>query len=310
MDVCGSPVIDRHTLEETVQLITPDFPYMANLCDLGGHPDHTCPWHWHEEVELFWVREGRLEYHLPSGCHVFEAGEGGFLNAGVLHMTRQGGTGPSIQEEVLFHPRFVGGEEDSLITRKYVRPLLDDPGLALLRLSPEAEGHREVLGLIRRSFEDYQRRAEGFELEVRELAVQIWRKLLALRGDVGWVRRPDHRTNSLRVKGMMEFIAGHYGGRVTLEQIAAAGCVSVRECGRCFQETLGTSPIQYLMDYRLRQACRLLDHTALSITEIAVSCGFGTSSYFGSAFRRRFGQTPRQYRARRGGRPDSGALLT
>lgn len=297
MDVCGRQVIDRNTLEETVGLMTPDFPFMANLCDLGSHPDHTCPWHWHEEVELFWVREGRLEYHLPSGCHVFETGEGGFLNAGVLHMTRRGGEGPSLQEEVLFHPRFVGGEEDSLIFQKYVRPLLDGPGLALLRLSPEAAEHREVLGLIRRAFDSYQRREEGFELEARELALRLWRGLVPLAGDTGWVRRPEHRANSLRVKGMMEFIAGNYGGKLTLDQIAAAGCVSVRECGRCFQDNLGISPVQYLMDYRLRQACRLLDHTGLSITEIAVSCGFGTSSYFASCFRRRFGQSPRQYRA-------------
>ena len=285
-------VIDSLTLEERVHWITPEFPYMANLCDMGAFLDSTCPWHWHGEVELFYIQSGTLEYHLPSGCRLFQAGEGGFLNAGVLHMTRQAGEGPCLQEEVLFHPRFVGGEENSILTRKYIRPLVDNPDLALLRLSPDCPAHRPLLGLIREAFRTYQNKAEGYELDAREQMTRLWRGLLALPRDTGWTRRPDPRANNLRVKSMMEFISEHYAEKLTLEQIAQAGSVSPRECGRCFQETLGLSPFQYLMDLRLRRSCQLLAHTGLSITEIAAACGFGTSSYFSRAFRERFGQTP------------------
>ena len=288
--------IDRLTLEESVIKVTSEFPYMANLCDMDTFMDSTCPWHWHGEVELFYIREGALEYHLPNSCHLFRQGEGGFLNAGVLHMTRRSGPGPSLQEEVLFHPRFVGGGEDSIITQKYVRPLVDDPALALLRLSPDQPEHQALLELIRLAYRTYQQRPEGYELDAREQMTRLWRGLLALPRDRDWERRPVRRSTNLRIKAMMEFISARYPDRLTLEQIAQAGSVSPRECSRCFQETLGTSPFQYLTDFRLRQACRLLRHTDLSVTQIAVSCGFGSSSYFGRAFRERFGQTPRAYR--------------
>ena len=296
MEGYSTLVIDRLTLEESVRRITPEFPYMANLCDMGAFLDCTCPWHWHGEVELFYIRSGVLEYHLPSGCHVFQAGEGGFVNSGVLHMTRQRGPGPCLQEEVLFLPRFVGGEEDSLITRKYVQPLTDNPGLALLRLSPDHPEQRPLLELIRQAYASYRDREEGCELEARAQAARMWRELLALSREQGWVQRPARRANSLRVKTMMEFMGEHFGEKLTLEEIAQAGCVSPRECSRCFQETLGVSPFQYLTDLRLRRACALLAHTDLSVTEIAVSCGFGSSSYFSRTFRGRFGQTPRTYR--------------
>lgn len=293
---CGSLMIDQETLEERVARVTPEFPYVANLCDMGALMDRTCPWHWHGEVELFYIRTGSLEYHLPSGCHVFCQGEGGFLNAGVLHMTRQRGDGPCLQEEVLFHPRFVGGEEDSLISRQYIHPLVEESGLALLRLRPDCPEERELLELIRRALAVYQGREAGWELESKAQAARMWRSASALSRDRAWVARPDRRSNSLRVKTMMEFIDGHCGEKLTLEQIAQAGCVSPRECGRCFQETLGASPFQYLTDVRLRRACQLLAHTGLSVTQIAVSCGFGTSSYFSRTFRARFDRTPRQYR--------------
>lgn len=299
-------VIDRLTLEERVARVTPEFPYMANLCDMSAFTDCTCPWHWHGEVELFYIRTGALEYHLPSGCHIFRAGEGGFLNAGVLHMTRQRGADPCLQEEVLFLPKFVGGEEDSLLTRKYIRPLVEDPGLALLRLDPAEPGQRALLELIRQAYATYREKAEGYELDAREQMTRLWRGLLAQPRDSGWERRPDRRSNNLRVKSMMEYIGGHYGEKLTLERIAQAGCVSPRECGRCFQETLGVSPIQYVTDVRLRRACQLLAHTDLSVTDIAVSCGFGTSSYFGRVFRERFGQSPRAYRR---GRDTRGAAV-
>ncbi|NBI67733.1 AraC family transcriptional regulator [Pseudoflavonifractor sp. 60] len=296
MEGCSSLVIDRETLEERVARSSPEFPYVANLCSMEALMDRTCPWHWHEEVELFYIRAGVLEYHLPSGCHVFQAGEGGFLNAGVLHMTRQRGEVPCLQEEVLFHPRFVGGEEDSLINRKYIRPLVEDPGLALLRLGQDRPEERELLELVRQALAVYQGAEPGWELESKAQAARMLRYALELSQGREWVARPGRRANSLRVKTMMEFMDAHYREKLTLDQIAQAGCVSPRECSRCFQETLGLSPFQYLTDLRLRQSCRLLAHTGLSVTEIAVSCGFGTSSYFSRTFRCRFGCAPREYR--------------
>lgn len=52
------PASDFHinvlTLEETVDYVTPEFPYMTNLCDLHGLPENSFPWHWHNQVEFFY----------------------------------------------------------------------------------------------------------------------------------------------------------------------------------------------------------------------------------------------------------------
>lgn len=46
------------------------------------------PWHWHEEVELFYIENGVLEYDIPKGRIVFPKGSGGLVNSNVLHMTK------------------------------------------------------------------------------------------------------------------------------------------------------------------------------------------------------------------------------
>ena len=58
--------IDRVTQEETSPQVDESFPYRSNICDLADWPEQTCPWHWHSDVELFYMESGSLEYLLPG----------------------------------------------------------------------------------------------------------------------------------------------------------------------------------------------------------------------------------------------------
>jgi AraC-like DNA-binding protein len=65
---------------------------------------------------------------------------------------------------------------------------------------------------------------------------------------------------------------------------------------RYFKNTMGTSFIDYLKDYRLAMAARLLQASDASILEIAEDVGFESLSYFNRAFKKRYGMTPTQFR--------------
>jgi AraC-like DNA-binding protein len=65
---------------------------------------------------------------------------------------------------------------------------------------------------------------------------------------------------------------------------------------RYFRDTMGTSFIDYLKDYRLAMAARLLSASDASILEIAEDVGFESLSYFNRAFKKRYGMTPTQFR--------------
>ena len=79
-------------------------------------------------------------------------------------------------------------------------------------------------------------------------------------------------------------------------QIAAAAVVSKRECLRCFQSCIQRTPIEYLLDYRIQMAERLLRTTELPVTEIALQTGFSNSAYFTKVFRQLRGLSPSQFR--------------
>ncbi len=286
--------INQTTLEESVKHITPEFPYMANLCDLHFCPGNTFPWHWHKEVEFFYMREGRLEYHLPSGSYTFDKGEGGFINANVPHMTRCEEKDPCVQIEHIFLPQMLGGQEHNVLMRKYINPITENPDFDLFRFDPANWEHQAIIDILRDAYDIYMEKYEGYEFDILSRMSLLWKSFFFLTEK----QRQEKKTafHSDRIKTMMEFIAAHYHEKLILKQIADSSYISVRECCRCFHETLGISPFAYLMDYRLHKSCDLLSHTSLSITEIGTACGFDSSSYFGKVFRKKFGCSPREYR--------------
>lgn len=68
--------------------------------------------------------------------------------------------------------------------------------------------------------------------------------------------------------------------------------ISQRQLERQFRSQLGRTPVAYHRDLRLDHARRLLAQTTLPVTEISLSCGFGSASHFAQLYRQRFGKLP------------------
>lgn len=92
-----------------------------------------------------------------------------------------------------------------------------------------------------------------------------------------------------RVKTRIE---AHLADGLTLAELAAEAGLSEFHFARMFQHSEGVSPHQYVMVRRLEQAKHWLCHSQRSITEIALGCGFSSSSHFSQRFRAQYGITP------------------
>ena len=68
--------------------------------------------------------------------------------------------------------------------------------------------------------------------------------------------------------------------------------ISTRQLERLFGRYLNTSPKRYMMEMRLHRARNLIVQTEQSIAEIAMACGFKSTSHFTKTFRAHYGRTP------------------
>ena len=66
--------------------------------------------------------------------------------------------------------------------------------------------------------------------------------------------------------------------------------------GRIFKETVGKSPQQFLLNYRMTKAAELLKLTNLSISDIGNAVGYPNQLHFSRAFKNVFGISPREWR--------------
>ena len=94
---------------------------------------------------------------------------------------------------------------------------------------------------------------------------------------------------------MMQYIFEHYKEKITLTDIASAASISKSEALRCFHIALSTTPINYLVDYRLACARELLLTTDDTVTQAALSVGIENISYFVRTFKKKYGVTPKTY---------------
>lgn len=75
-------------------------------------------------------------------------------------------------------------------------------------------------------------------------------------------------------------------------ELAAILGISTRQLERLFGRYLNTSPKRYITEMRLHRARNLIVQTEQSITEIAMACGFNSTSHFSKVFRNHYGISP------------------
>jgi AraC-like DNA-binding protein len=120
----------------------------------------------------------------------------------------------------------------------------------------------------------------------------------------------EHEVESARYKALefrrtqvKSYINRHFGDPdLSVGTIAEVIHISPRYVQLAFASERMT-PSEYIRQVRLEACARILaaGESQRSITEIAFNCGFNSSAYFSTQFRKHFGMSPRQYRARSGG---------
>lgn len=147
--------------------------------------------------------------------------------------------------------------------------------------------HRQILHI-------YDARGNEFEHAV-EMTGRLYTMLALFMHSAS--KKTEQSTTATYVQKGIEYITANYSYNITVEDIANYVGLSRSHLFRSFESVLGQSPKEYLTDFRMRQACYLLEHSSLSITTIANSIGFDNSLYFSKTFHKFKNMAPKEYRA-------------
>lgn len=98
------------------------------------------------------------------------------------------------------------------------------------------------------------------------------------------------------IAALIARLNAEYLNKISLDEMAATACMSVRTMLRQFADATGDTPGSYLLKLRIAHAAGLLATTGDSVTHVALASGFNDANYFARQFRHLTGTTPVAYR--------------
>lgn len=257
-----------------------------------------CPPHLHEFAEIVFVQQGKgmhffegLEYPIEAGdifvvreneLHGYHNIDGLVLCNIVFDPNIYLPSGTELRKLPGFHALF------------HIEPMLRQEHTFASRFHLNKEQMLRVYEIIAQLEDEYLRRDIGFEIMLRSYFTIL----------VTYLARefPAHEaapfSEVTALSRVMAYLESHFSEAITLDDLVQLSNFSKSSLIRLFRRCLGTTPMSYLNDLRLRKARDLLLDSRLSVTEVAFSVGFSDSNYFSRQFRSKYFLSPRQYRYR------------
>ena len=268
----------------------PAAQYSANLSE------RSIAWHWHDEFEVGYVTQGCVHLDVGSQHVELRAGEGFFINLGVLHAFSAVPGSPGRQNSIVFGSSLIEGRTDSVFWQRYIKPVAAAGSMPAMFFGLQEAWHAEAVRALDGAWCALREQAPEYELTVRYLLSHFLYLLTEHLPEETEDNSGRAVRENERIKLMLRYIQEHFAEPMTTEDIARSAMISASECLRCFHSAIGTTPIQYSKHYRIIKASHLLQTTDLKITEIGEQCGFHDMSYFAKTFREIQGCSPGEYR--------------
>ena len=278
------PVLEQISPEEGSSFTLKKFE-RDNFCNQAD-------WHFHPEYEIVYLSEGSGKRYIADHISTFENGDLIFLGPNIPHFGFSNSVKtPHVEVVVQMRADFLGNEFFCRPELKGVKGLFKRAergitfhgkakrkiGELLIELAEKPHFER-LIGLLvilelLANTDDYQ------TLNVNGFAVSV----------------NPQELNRMRL--IYDHVAQHYASSIKLSTVAEITSMTVPAFCRFFKKATNKTFTQFLNEFRIRQSCRWLRETNLTVAAIGFDCGFNNLSHFNHQFKAITGLSPSAYRA-------------
>ena len=238
--------------------------------------------HTHPFTELFYVVDGKGEFNIQGQRFPVKANDFVIINPQVEH------TELSSPDEPL----------------EYI--VLGIRGLSFSNLTPVSEGghpfsffnlrdeQKDILRYLNAMVQEATSQQMSYELVCHNLLEILLIKILRHQHFDLEVGKQSKATKDISF--IKHYLETYYHESIQLEDLASMTHLSRFYISHSFKKEIGMSPMEYLIDIRIKESKILLRTTNYSISQVADIVGFTTPTYFSKQFRKSTGISPTDYR--------------
>lgn len=256
--------------------------------------NHLFYWHFHPEFELVYIEGASATRHVGSHISQFEDSDLVLIGSNIPHLNFDYGVSTPYLKEVLhIKPNFKKEIVGQLPELQSIDRLMELSryGIAFSGKTKEAVGQRMKRLHQLTSFE--------FFMEIiyilKELAHSTEFKLLHTKPVVNKYSKKEQA----RIREIYALIDERYQDKITLDEVADLCNLTKPAFCRYFKKATGSTFVNFLNQYRISQAKRLL-LSGKNVGETSFACGFESLSYFNRTFNKVTLENPSQFKKRFG----------
>ena len=280
------------TYHETKKHTSEDFPYNTYLCSIPL--DFTrVPTHWHTEMEIIAIKKGEGIVSVNLVPYQVKAGDFIIVLPGCLHSISALGYALMEYENILFKPEMLKSRNTDSCNLDCLNPLLNGYVNFPERIHSKLEYYNSIRSCIDQMDEFSRDKPSGYQMGIKGCLMILLFHLYTNNTKMTQIK-PKKSLEKLKL--VLDYIHNNYQNQITIEEIADICHYSPSHFMKFFKETMGCGFVQYLNDYRLTLAAKLLQTTDDNILEISHQTGFENLSYFNRLFKRKYNRTPTTYR--------------
>ena len=252
------------------------------------------PLHWHDEFEYIIATKGIVTVFVNDEQIELNVGDSIFINSECLHGVKSVTKEESILRSLVILPKFLGGSNDNIIFQQIIVPFGLDNAPSYILLNNEVKWHKDIAYAMLTAWDSITNESYDFENEARYQISKAMRILVDHLSET--IRHETNDTLLNRIKICIAFIAEHFDKDISNRDLQQLINCSESVLIRSFNQVVGISPMQFLINHRIQKAAEMLLSTDLKSCDIAILCGFHDFSYFTKIFKRTMGITPIKYR--------------
>lgn len=254
-------------------------------------------WHYHSECELVYIKKSRGIWLIGDYEGDFQSGDIILLGSGTPHSYRHEEQYIKDHESeqgealvTLFSPDIFGESFLNLPESKEMKNLLElsKRGLKIKDKS------RDLIAMI---MEDIQAAEKGRKLIniLNILQLLAENKEYQILATEGYACTTEKVYND-RLSLIIQHTYYNYHKPITIEEIASLVNMSIHSFCRFFKEKTKKTYMQFLMEVRIGQACRLLIDDDMHSAEVGYTCGYNSISHFNHQFKILKNKSPLEFK--------------
>jgi AraC-like DNA-binding protein len=250
----------------------------------------TTNWHYHKQLELLLVLQGRLDVYLEQDSYHLEPGDVVVIGDSELHRDKSDKLLDYIVLQFDLEQFF---DHSSIPYIRYFSATHAPLSKANYIFEENAEVKKEVANCVSRLLQEATDKSTGYELAASILIKQIL--LLLLRNDTRKLLVEQDNFDKVRLKPVLDYVENHLTDRIQVEEVCKIANMSYYYFVKYFKKTIGLSFTEYVNYRKVKWAERILLTKDLSISEVGEKIGMPNMAHFYKMFKKYNDCSPKQF---------------